>query len=187
MADPLPGDWFVTPTHADHIEALGGWLTRWGTNAPVNHAALHVGDGHLIEAAPSGVRRVKMRAGGYPDAFWSTGRFDLSPSERAAICSTAQAFVDARPPIGYGWADLIAIALAQHRAGGLVDRTRPLNRQPWWVRRIQSMNTLICSQLVDKAYEIGGVHLFDDGRIPGLVSPGDLWRLIGSPPIRRNP
>src|SRR4051812_48189740 len=59
MSGPLPGDWFVTPTHADHLEALGGWLIRWGTNAPVNHAALYVGDGHLIEAAPSGVHRVK--------------------------------------------------------------------------------------------------------------------------------
>jgi hypothetical protein len=128
MSGPLPGDFLVTPTHADHIEALGGWLIRWGTDAPVNHAALYVGDGHLIEAAPSGVRRVKMRAGGYPDAFWSTGRFDLSPSERGAICGAAQVFVDARPKIGFG-----------------------------------------------------GVHLFADGRIPGLVSPGDLWRLIGSP------
>jgi hypothetical protein len=37
---------------------------------------------------------------------------------------------------------------------------------------------LICSQLVDEAYLRAGVHLFDDGRLPGDVTPGDLWWLL---------
>jgi hypothetical protein len=38
---------------------------------------------------------------------------------------------------------------------------------------------MICSQLVDRCYDIAGVHLFDDGRKPGDVSPGDLSRCLG--------
>jgi hypothetical protein len=36
----------------------------------------------------------------------------------------------------------------------------------------------MCSQLVDLSYHEAGVELFDDGRIPGDVSPGDLLDLI---------
>jgi hypothetical protein len=31
---------------------------------------------------------------------------------------------------------------------------------------------------VDFAYDMAGVHLFSDGRIPGDVTPGDLYRLL---------
>jgi hypothetical protein len=37
---------------------------------------------------------------------------------------------------------------------------------------------LICSQLVDLCYLRAGAHLFDDGRLPGDVTPGDLWKLL---------
>jgi hypothetical protein len=37
---------------------------------------------------------------------------------------------------------------------------------------------MICSQLVDEAYLRAGVHLFDDGRDPGDVTPGDLLYVI---------
>ena len=44
---------------------------------------------------------------------------------------------------------------------------------------INNAKTLICSQLVDEAYGWGaGVQLFTDGRLPGLVSPGDLYRRL---------
>jgi hypothetical protein len=39
------------------------------------------------------------------------------------------------------------------------------------------MHALICSQLVDRACELAGVHLFDDGRLSGQVTPGDLYTL----------
>jgi hypothetical protein len=36
---------------------------------------------------------------------------------------------------------------------------------------------MICSQLADTAAAEGGWHLFEDGRWPGDVTPGDLYRL----------
>ena len=39
---------------------------------------------------------------------------------------------------------------------------------------------MICSQLVDEAYARAGVQLFDDGRLPGDVTPADLYGLIAA-------
>lgn len=44
---------------------------------------------------------------------------------------------------------------------------------------VENSGHLICSQLVDLAAERGGWHLFDDGRKPRDVTPGDLFRLYG--------
>jgi hypothetical protein len=41
-------------------------------------------------------------------------------------------------------------------------------------RRLSRTDRLICSQLVDYVYQHAGIHLFDDGRDPANVTPGDL-------------
>ena len=143
------------------------WLIRWGTDAPVNHAFVYVGDGQIVEACPSGARTVP--ATNYGPIVWS--HQGLSEKQRTAIVVKADLLAQQR--VGYGWLDLVAIGLAQRRAGKIVDLKNP----PWWVRRIARQDRLICSQLVDVCYQAAGVALFDDGRLPGLVSPGDLWRL----------
>lgn len=40
--------------------------------------------------------------------------------------------------------------------------------------RVEREDRMICSQLVDWAYAQCGIHLFDDGRLPQDVTPGDL-------------
>lgn len=180
--EPLPrlpevGDFGVVPTYGDWKGRLIGWLIRYGTDSPVNHAFVYIGGGKIVEAQPGGARIVK--ASRYHKVAWSTGEIRLTDAQRTAIAATAQGF--AARKVGYGWLDIVAIALAQRRTFGLVHALAPIEKQPWWVRRIQRLDRLICSQLVDLAYADAGVQLFDDGRIPGLVSPGDLWRLIGSP------
>src|SRR5690606_40928109 len=45
-------------------------------------------------------------------------------------------------------------------------------------RRVSRSDKLICSQAVDDIYRTAGVHLFNDGRLPYDVTPGDLARLI---------
>ena len=37
---------------------------------------------------------------------------------------------------------------------------------------------MICSQLVDQCYLEAGIHLYDDGRDPGDVTPADLAELV---------
>jgi hypothetical protein len=44
---------------------------------------------------------------------------------------------------------------------------------------------LICSQLVDLAYQRAGRQLFDDGRWPGYVMPSSLAQLLASLPRPR--
>lgn len=40
--------------------------------------------------------------------------------------------------------------------------------------RVAREDRMICSQLVDWAYDQVGIHLFNDGRLPQDVTPGDL-------------
>jgi hypothetical protein len=77
----------------------------------------------------------------------------------------------------YGFADIVAVALGQKRLGSHVKVLKAKKDQPWWVQRVADNHHLICSQLVDLAFLMGGVHLFNDERLPGLVSPADLLRL----------
>jgi hypothetical protein len=172
--EPGIGDFGVVATYGNWRDRLAATCIRWGTDAPVNHAFVYVGNGTIVEATPSGARAA--RADSYDNIQWSTGLLAPSDGRRLAIARAANQF--AADHVGYGWLDLVAITFAQHRTGHLIDPTTRLSEQPWWVRRVMSMDTLICSQLVDVAYTMGGVDLFTDGRLPGLVSPGDLWRLL---------
>lgn len=51
-------------------------------------------------------------------------------------------------------------------------------RWGWLLDRAQRANRLECSQLVDRAYRNAGVHLFEDDRPDGEVTPGDLLMFI---------
>jgi hypothetical protein len=165
---PQLGDFGVVATH--------GWeakVIRWGTESSVNHAFVYIGGGQIVEARPGGAAIASARK--YPTASWSSE--PLGDMARRRIASGATQLVGTP----YGWLDIAAIALAQRRLGDLVDPLAPLHAQPWAIRRVQSLHTLICSQLVDVAYQGAGVHLFNDGRVPGLVSPGDLLEVIRHP------
>lgn len=156
---PLLGDYAVVATHGLAARAI-----RWGTESFVNHAYVYVGDGWIMEANPGGAALAKL-AECDDLTIWSTGRLGmtLNDDQRHRIVMTALSFAGTK----YGWLDIIAITLAQRRLGHVV------NSRTWWVRRLQSMRSVICSQLVDDAYKAAGADLFP-GREPGLVSPGDL-------------
>jgi hypothetical protein len=71
--------------------------------------------------------------------------------------------------VGYGWLDYGAITL--HELHIDVPGLRSF---------IESMHTMICSQLVDRAALDAGKHLFDDGGWPGYIKPSDLGQLLSS-------
>jgi cell wall-associated NlpC family hydrolase len=81
----------------------------------------------------------------------------------------------ARSLIGtpYSWADCACIGLADLFGWHVPGPVR---------ERLSRRGHLMCSQLVDTAYLIAGIHLFPDGRIPGDVSPGDELHLIEGQP-----
>lgn len=169
MGEPTPGDFFVTATAGRLIDRIAAWLIRFGTNSNVNHAGLYIGDGVIVEAVGK-VRYNEITA--YPDAIWSTGRLPahLTPTaqQRQAIVNKAHDLIGTP----YSWLDIIAIGLAQRRLGQVV------NSRTWWARRVSADGRYICSQAVDVEYQAGGIEFFDDGRLPGLVSPEDLEELL---------
>jgi hypothetical protein len=94
---------------------------------------------------------------------WSSGVLRLNDYERHVIASTGFSLIDTP----YSFLDYASIALAAFHIRPRVVRDFVANS-----------DHMICSQLVDFAYDMAGVHLFDDGRIPGDVTPGDLYRLL---------
>ena len=155
MSLPEPGDFAVVRTR--------GWqaaVIRWATRSKFNHAFLYWYGEEIIEAQPGGAVCVvnHYRAAGVLHSHLS-----LTTEERIAICNQAIQLVS-EP---YGWLDIFSIGLLQY---GI---------KPKFIRdRVEHSKNLICSQLVDFAYLLGGVHLYNDGRLPMDVTPGDLARLI---------
>jgi hypothetical protein len=111
---------------------------------------------------PGGAEMIRLEDASEP-YIWSTGRIPLTEVQRMFISEYAIGLVGTP----YSFLDYSSIALAHYRI------------RPRWVRDfVASTDHLICSQLVDEAYLRAGVHLFDDGRLPGDVTPGDLWWLL---------
>lgn len=187
----------VTPTYGSRFDRMLGGLIRFGTatkdptgrwvTANVNHAAVYIGDGKIVQAQPGGAAVSNWDEYG-DSAYWSVNGLGqrqpdgslvplppLTDTQRQVIVSNALSLVGTP----YGFLDIVAIGIAQGRfhLGFLVDVNEPLHDQPWWVRRVTDQRTLICSQLVDLTYGRAGVELFADHRLPGLVSPNDLYGL----------
>lgn len=132
-------------------------LIRLGTRSPVNHAFIYAGNGRIVEAQPGGAVWTELH---YTNIHWSD--HFLTRDQRWSIAKAAHSMLGTR----YGWADIAALSFA---CAGI--RSHAIDK------RIERTDRLICSQLVDKAYELAGLHLFTDGRLPGEVTPGDLYNL----------
>lgn len=166
---PLPGDFgLVQHTPGTWIDHIACDLIRFGTDSPFCHAFVYVGGGRIVEA----VRHVQLaEASDYEDITWSTGRLGPqltpTPAQRQLIVKAAMGYVGER----YNALDIVAIALAQARMGHEVDGDE------WWVKRLSDDHMQICSQLVVNAGRMAGLDLAP-GKLSGLVSPGDLGRLL---------
>lgn len=159
---PMPGDFALTKISGltGRFISAGQYLV--GDGAPVQHAYLYVGNDEIVQAMPGGAELIRLADANAP-VMWSTGRLHLTAADRMRIVSAARGLVGTP----YSFVDYLSIALAYYRI------------RPRWVREfVADSGHLICSQLVDEAYLRAGVHLFDDGRLPGDVTPGDLWKLL---------
>lgn len=161
---PQPGDFALTKIAGITGAFISAGQALVGDAAPVQHALVYVGNGEIVQAMPGGAELIPLEDANEP-VIWSSGRILLSAAERMAVCLAARGLVGTP----YSFLDYGSIALAHYRI------------RPRWVRDfVADSGHLICSQLVDEAYLRAGVHLFDDGRLPGDVTPGDLWRLLNS-------
>ncbi len=183
--EPILGDFFVSDTGfgLGMKSKLMAKAVQVGTDSAVNHAGVYVGNGDVVEAQPGGARLVPVEMYLGPGTFWAEGAFLANFNgvftDGGAVAEYAKSMVGTP----YSYSDIVAIALAQPRFKKVfgfdpIDEHVQWNDQPWWVKRLARKDRLICSQLVDEAYRLAGIHLFNDGRLSQLVSPGDLHRLI---------
>ncbi len=164
MGNPRAGDFFLAP-----ISGIGGfgvkvgqWLNGDGF-LKIQHAGIYLGDGATIEAMPGGAISDRISRFKPESLVWSTDIIDLTDEQRVAIVAEAENY------LGVPYSGLDYLALAAHRFH---------IPTPHLKRYIESSGHMICSQLVDWVYSMVGVQLFDDGRWPGYVTPGDLDELL---------
>ncbi|WP_431679392.1 hypothetical protein [Kitasatospora sp. KL5] len=149
--------------HVGRLIRVGQWLNGDGF-ADYEHAFVYVGGGELVEAQPGGAELRPLSVYDRRSALWSSGRYDLTDAQRAAIVAAARGYVG----VGYSVADYFALAAHRFR----------LPVGPLIKNYVASSRHMICSQLVDQCYLDAGVHLFSDGRWPGYVTPADLAGLL---------
>ncbi|PYC86618.1 hypothetical protein C7C46_05650 [Streptomyces tateyamensis] len=142
---------------------IGQWLNGDGF-ADYEHAFLLVGDGEVIEAEPGGARQASLTEYTGRLIRWSTGRFELTNDQRAAVIAAARGYLK----VPYSFLDYAALAAHRFRLPGST-----LLRG-----YVADTRHQICSQLVDQCYQDAGIKLFDDGRWTGYVTPADLGRLL---------
>ena len=162
---PQPGDFFLTTISGwkGRLVRVLQWMAGRGWS-PWQHAGIYIGNEQIIEAEPGGARiRSLSEMDGAP-VVWSS--WPLCDVERVLICAVARQ----HEGCPYAWASYLAMALHRFRIP-----------TPGIKRYIASHHSMICSQLVDHAYEFCNVHLFRDDRWPGDVTPADLEHVLEGP------
>jgi uncharacterized protein YycO len=132
----------------------------------------HVG---IVTRHNNGIATIfEARPGGAGWAFVSNVRLEKQWKEVPVPLTEAQrdAIVDEcfrRVGTGYNWDTYFY--LAAYRLG-LPFLTRLFES------RVSRNEKMICSQIVDDIYRVCGVQLFNDGRLPHDVTPGDIAGLL---------
>lgn len=138
---------------------LGQWALGDGY-ADFEHAFVQIGADQIVEAEPYGARLAPLSQYDGRAIVWLHCPDQYRPMVAAA----------ARGMIGVPYSFLDYGALALHRLRIPAPHLRSY---------IESSGHMICSQLCDRAAELGGWHLFDDGRWHGYVTPSSLYALAG--------
>lgn len=180
LAVPEPGDFCCVPVSGafgagiEVGEFLAARLQHQPAELrPYDHAEIYVGQadaagphGYTYSAYPDrrGKKPLPCPPAELPGSVWSSGLYLLTPAQRQGIVS----WCEAHPSVSYSWLDYDAIAAhALHL---------PI---PGLRGYIASDGHYICSQYTDTGWlEGGGIHLFNDGRWPGYVTPWDLADLL---------
>lgn len=169
---------------------LGQWMT--GDGSPYQHAFLVSDDyGGTIEAMPGkrGVRRNHITS--YDVDRTCYIRVEQDDADRWEVVRQAEALLGRRYSfMQYPALGLLAVAEWQAKWTGKPKREL---RPQWLLRYIADSGRLICSQADDEEFvqarkvRPSVPDLFDDGRAPGDVTPGDLWRHMTAPHTKFGP
>lgn len=173
-----PGSFFLT-----RIQGRTGWWVGTaqallGMPSRYTHAGIVGPRGVTYEAAPGGVYeghvddlqgrehivsdapvQLAVAAAGLPDA---EARDEYERNLRAAVVFAA------RELLGTPYSFLDYVALALHHLAPKARITALVRK------RVEDSKHLICSAYVDRVMDHAGIHLYDDGRLSGDVTPSDL-------------
>lgn len=152
------------------IEGAAGLGIKLGEKAlrlrhpwcPIEHAFFVLDDEHVIEAEPGGAIITPLAA--YTETYRSqyTVYTDLTLTSKQEEDSIAAAWK--LKGIPYNYITYEVLALKRFGISSLeIDR------------KLSNKNFMMCSQLDDEAYNRGGVHLYQDRRLPQNVIPSDLY------------
>ena len=160
MNSPKPGDIFLV-----EVDGAIGTLIRVGQFlngdgfSKYEHAGVVINDAlDTIEAMPGGAERKNLLD------HTNIRVLSCPPEFGVGVAEAALGF------LGVGYSALDYLALATHRLHIPAPGLR---------RYIETSKHMICSQLADRAAQLGGWQLFSDGRWPGYVTPGalnSLWQ-----------
>lgn len=158
-----PGDFFVLRSGG-----FVSWAIRAITRSSVNHAGIvTTAAGDTVESESAGAVQKHVRPG-----MMFSSDLPLTAEQRARIVAAAENLR------GTPYSYLGVAALGAKQFGISI---RPVDTY------LARNDDLFCSQLVDYAYFVAGVHLFNDDRAFHDVTPGDLERLISNRPWQNNP
>lgn len=129
------------------------------TQSRAHHVVVAYSETMCISAQPGGARLRPITD--FPNAVWS--RFELTDAQRDMIRALAYQYRNTP----YNYAGFVLIG-AQVAAG------RPV--PDWLARAVSRSQRMECAQLADMLLSAAGVSVFDDGREPGLMFPGEWER-----------
>jgi len=177
----LPGSYFLCQVTGaswkSRAISAGQAFVRAGSR--YTHAGIYVGDGRIVHADMGAgvVEEDFAERYGHRSVLWSDAPvqrhiaglpdWELKAPDAAIEIRLRRKIVEAaRAMVGkdYAWLEYVAIAAGEFRWPG-TDRLRTF---------IDTRGQLVCSGLVDRAYREAGIHLFQDRRRSGDVTPADL-------------
>jgi hypothetical protein len=146
------------------IISTSGWvgrLVQLVTGSAWNHSVVAINELECVSAEPGGARIRLISEYRHDTVAWS--QFTRSDERRDRITTWAFDHLD----VDYDYLGFVAIALTK-----LLGPFAP----KWLLRYIATRDRLICSYLCDLALQAGGIHLFDDHRPHGCVTPGSFGK-----------
>lgn len=152
-----PGDYGLTNIDGLLGLAIGMMQVIVNDGSRYEHAFIYLGNNKILEAKPFGARIADISEYSNREVVFSN--LELTDQERDSIVKNALTLVGTP----YSFLDYLALAFAR------------VGLKPKLLTNfIASKKHMICSQLVDECYRRAGIQLFNDGRLPQDVTPGDL-------------
>jgi hypothetical protein len=118
----------------------------------------------MVQAMPGGAEEIELT----PETHWTSEWTFIRPSYVHPEVGYAVADA-ARGYVGTPYDFATYAAIPPYRAGLRTARIKSI---------ISGTDTMMCSRLLDASLADAGYHLFDDGRLPGNVTPSEAYRRL---------